>query len=209
MATTHSHDPYNSNLRSDTRVKPLVLTRAGQIPTLPNPLQLKIGQGNWRLTDLADGEYAINNVDDLFFWRSGDQILTLNIAHQHLRLHALNSTLDHTSTIVTGHMMDADANGLPHDSGLATATILASLVITGKIRTGRLTLQAGIPYVEVFTVGGVPTPLTANWIFVGSPYAINDRPSKVDPVITARIAAGFTATTVRDTVMEYTAIDLI
>jgi hypothetical protein len=198
-----------TNERNEVRRKPLILKVSGAYPTLPYPLSLKVGARGWKITDLADGEYCINSADDLFFWRSGDQIFTLNISNQHLRKHALDSTLDHTSTIVTGHMMDADVNGLPHDSGITTAAVLASLIITGRIRGKRLNLLAGVPYVEVFTVGGVPTPLSANWIFTSSPYAINDRPSKVDPVITARIAAGFTATAQRDTVMEYTAIDPI
>ena len=45
------------------------------------------------------------------------------VANFHLRLHALNSTLDHSSTITPGDIIDADGNGLPHDSGITTASV--------------------------------------------------------------------------------------
>ena len=37
----------------------------------------------------------------------------------HAKQHAIDSTADHTSTITQDHLMDADANGLPDDSGLS------------------------------------------------------------------------------------------
>lgn len=66
------------NERIDIRVKPLVLKIPGSIPTLPYPLSLKIGSRGWKVTDLADGEYCINSADNIFFWRSGDQILSFD-----------------------------------------------------------------------------------------------------------------------------------
>lgn len=42
----------------------------------------------------------------------------------HARQHAIDSTNDHTSTIVQDNIMDADANGLPDDSGYSIADVL-------------------------------------------------------------------------------------
>jgi len=142
---------------------------------------------------------------------SGISLSTLTgiISASHDEQHAIDSVLDHTSTIVPGNIIDADANGLPHDSTITSAVLLAALIITGGVRTGRLTLTGGVPYNEVFTIGGVPEPLTATWIFAGDPRCFNNIPAKVDPVITNITAAGFTAQTTRDSVMTYTAINLI
>ena len=58
------------------RPEPLVLKYAGQVPTLPNPLNLKVDANGWRNTDLADGEYCVNNIDNVYFVRIGKQILS-------------------------------------------------------------------------------------------------------------------------------------
>lgn len=110
-----------TNERTEVRVKPLILKVSGARPTLPYPLSLKVNTRGWKVTDLADGEYCINNVDDILYWRSGDQIFSLSGAHK--RLHALNNPLDHSSTIPIGHLMDADVNGLPRDSGIHSTSI--------------------------------------------------------------------------------------
>jgi len=195
----------------------LVFKKAGQVPTVPVLLDIDQQNPLWKIpTDLLDGEYCINNKDKLVFIRIYDKIYTINISAlpvvislSHARLHALNSTADHTSGITPGHIIDADGNGLPHDSTISSAVLLAALVVVGGVRTGRLTLVGGVPYNEVFTVGGVPDPLTPTWIFAGDPRCFNNIPAKVDPVITNITAAGFTAQTSRDAIMTYTAINLI
>ncbi len=48
----------------------------------------------------------------------------------HTRSHAIDGATDHTSTITQNNLMDADANGLPDDSGLTVAN--ASDAITKK-----------------------------------------------------------------------------
>ena len=68
-------------LHSKLRSIPLVLTKAGQVPTIPKPHNLAVDANGWNNTDLADGEYAINNKDNLFFWRSGLNIFTLDITY--------------------------------------------------------------------------------------------------------------------------------
>lgn len=57
-----------------------------------------------------------------------NKLVSNNLAHgwetnKHARQHALNSTSDHTSSIVINHIMVADANGLPSDSGKTTADL--------------------------------------------------------------------------------------
>ena len=44
-------------------------------------------------------------------------------SNKHARLHALNSALDHSSSIAENDIMIADANGLPADSGKTTADL--------------------------------------------------------------------------------------
>jgi len=53
----------------------------------------------------------------------------------HARSHAIDSTDDHTSTITENNLMDADANGLPDDSGIAVSNVLLK---TGGTMTGDL-----------------------------------------------------------------------
>lgn len=43
------------------------------------------------------------------------------VSASHTRQHAIDSSSDHTSTIVENNLIDADANGLPDDSGLSVA----------------------------------------------------------------------------------------
>jgi hypothetical protein len=113
----------------------LVFKKKGQVPTVPVLLDIDQQNPLWKIpTDLLDGEYCINNKDKLVFIRIYDKIYTINIAQlpnvialSHARLHALNSTLDHSSTITPGDIIDADGNGLPHDSGITTASLLALL----------------------------------------------------------------------------------
>ena len=69
----------NSNQRTNIRIKPLVLTVSGRVPTLPTPLHLQLNENGWRYTDLADGEYAINSVDNLFFFRSNKRIFKIDL----------------------------------------------------------------------------------------------------------------------------------
>jgi hypothetical protein len=127
----------------------------------------------------------------------------------HRREHRINSPTDHTSNIPQGEVLDSDLYGLPHDSGILTTAVIASLGVTQSMRVGRVFLPAGVPVTVVFQINHIPAPLTAGWILFGSPYTINDRPSKVDPLITNRTASGFTAEVYRDSIMEYTAIDSI
>jgi hypothetical protein len=44
----------------------------------------------------------------------------------HGRSHAIDSSADHTSTIVENNLMDADSNGLPDDSGIAVGNVAQS-----------------------------------------------------------------------------------
>lgn len=82
--------------------------------------------------------YASADIHDqqILIWDKGvikglaynvSQFFTNLVDNFHLRLHALNSPLDHSSTITPGDIIDADGNGLPHDSGITTAAILALL----------------------------------------------------------------------------------
>jgi hypothetical protein len=41
----------------------------------------------------------------------------------HGRSHAIDSSSDHTSTIVENNLMDADSNGLPDDSGISVTSV--------------------------------------------------------------------------------------
>jgi len=41
----------------------------------------------------------------------------------HARSHAIDSPDDHTSTITEDHLIDADTNGLPDDSGLSVSDV--------------------------------------------------------------------------------------
>ncbi|GAH49073.1 unnamed protein product, partial [marine sediment metagenome] len=43
------------------------------------------------------------------------------VSTSHAKQHAIDSAVDHTSTIAQNNLMDADANGLPDDSGLSVA----------------------------------------------------------------------------------------
>jgi hypothetical protein len=109
----------------------LVFTRKGQVPTVPILLNLTQQSPLWKqATDLNDGEWAVNNKDNIVFIRIYDKIISFNISElpnvidlSHQRLHALDSVLDHSSTIKPGDLMDADENGLPHDSGITTASV--------------------------------------------------------------------------------------
>ena len=48
---------------------------------------------------------------------------TYNHDNLHSRSHGLSGSSDHTSTITENNLMDADANGLPDDSGLSVANV--------------------------------------------------------------------------------------
>jgi len=57
-------------------VKPITIKRfgtAGLVPTVPTTLDCNL----WQKTDLKDGEFAINTVDDKLYIRSGNQIIEL------------------------------------------------------------------------------------------------------------------------------------
>ena len=59
--------------------------------------------------------------------------------NKHARLHALDSALDHSSSISENDIMIADANGLPADSGKTTAdfgVVWASSAPTGETDSG-------------------------------------------------------------------------
>lgn len=109
----------------------LVFTRKGQVPTAPVLLNLTQQSPLWKqATDLNDGEWAVNNKDNIVFIRIYDKIISFNISElpnvidlAHKRLHALNSPLDHSSDIPQGNLIDADSNGLPYDSGITTASV--------------------------------------------------------------------------------------
>jgi len=45
------------------------------------------------------------------------------VSKKHSRQHAIDSSDDHTSTITENNLIDADANGLPDDSGLAVSDV--------------------------------------------------------------------------------------
>jgi len=47
---------------------------------------------------------------------------------KHDRQHAIDSTSDHTSSITQNNLIDADANGLPNDSGLAVADVSDAVI---------------------------------------------------------------------------------
>ncbi len=109
----------------------LVFTRKGQVPTVPVLLNLTQQSPLWKqATDINDGEWAVNNKDNIVFIRIYDKIISFNISElpnvidlSHQRLHALDSVLDHGSTIKPGDLMDADGNGLPHDSGIQSNSL--------------------------------------------------------------------------------------
>lgn len=78
--------------------------------------------------------YASADIHDqqILIWDKGvikglaynvSQFFTNLVDNFHLRLHALNSPLDHSSTITPGDIIDADGNGLPHDSGIQSNSL--------------------------------------------------------------------------------------
>ena len=109
----------------------LIFLQSGVVPTVPVLPNITQQNARWRqATDLNDGEWAINQPDNLVFIRIGQQIFSFNISQlanvialAHNRLHALNSTLDHYSNIPQGDLMMADNHGLPADSGIVASSI--------------------------------------------------------------------------------------
>jgi hypothetical protein len=89
----------------------LVLTQTGEQPTIFN------GVRN-RRTDIEIGQRAFNNADNIYFTRIGSKII--KVAPQK---HAINDPVYHSSTITPGDIIDADENGLPHDSRITTASV--------------------------------------------------------------------------------------
>ena len=84
------------------RIGPLVLTLKGQIPTIPKVLGLDSSSKNFLNTDLLDGEYAINNIDHLFFYRIKDKIYTLDIDYIYNNIDIFNEFIkNHSDPIVT------------------------------------------------------------------------------------------------------------
>lgn len=51
----------------------------------------------------------------------GTELTNVTPDQHHAKQHAIDSSADHTSTIVQNNLIDADVNGLPDDSGLTVA----------------------------------------------------------------------------------------
>ncbi|GAI98940.1 unnamed protein product, partial [marine sediment metagenome] len=57
------------------------------------------------------------------------------VSLKHAIQHAIDSASDHTSTITQNNLIDADANGLPDDSGLAVSDVLDAVNKRNKVNT--------------------------------------------------------------------------
>lgn len=62
------------------RVQHLVLTQAGQVPTIPSPVTIDPSDDRWKSTDIMKGEWAHNIADDVWFYRrNNNTIATINL----------------------------------------------------------------------------------------------------------------------------------
>lgn len=114
----------------------VILTLAGQCPTLPNPYYLKKGSNGWRRTDLADGEYGINSKDDLYFWRSGVQIFTLDINY-------VLSFINDTNNLFNTETFYATAGQTAFPTTFTTSA-LSKVFLNGSRLTEGFTIVAGV-----------------------------------------------------------------
>lgn len=58
---------------------------------------------------------------------SHDVLMDVSEDDHHNKQHAIDSATDHTSSITQNNLMDADANGLPDDSGISVADVNAAI----------------------------------------------------------------------------------
>jgi len=56
----------------NVNVQPVILTVAGQKPTIPTPASLRPDQTGWLATDIMRGEVAYNSADNIYWFRSYD-----------------------------------------------------------------------------------------------------------------------------------------
>ena len=73
--------------RSTIRInyQPLILTSAGEKPTVPTDINALPGDVGWRTTDLVLGQHAYNVVDDMYYIRalSGIESLAKSLTKTH------------------------------------------------------------------------------------------------------------------------------
>ena len=73
--------------------------------------------------DAVDKKHEHSNKELLDTYDQTNADISDAISKKHTRQHAIDSTSDHTSSITQNNLIDADANGLPDDSGLAVTDV--------------------------------------------------------------------------------------
>lgn len=115
-------------------VKPITIKRfgtAGLVPTVPTTLDCNL----WQKTDLKDGEFAINTVDDKLYIRSGNQIIELT---------------NQSSGGGTGTVTSIATAGLISGGTITTTGTITTSMNTNKL-VGRGTAGTGV--MEEITLG--------------------------------------------------------
>jgi hypothetical protein len=97
---------------------------------------------------------------------------TYNHSNLHSKQHAIDEATDHTSTITENNLMDADANGLPDDSGLAVGDLALKILTTDRY-TSNQTLTASNHVIVGDTDGGTFI-ITLPAGIDGTPYKISN-----------------------------------
>lgn len=105
----------------------------------------------------------------------------------HLRGHDLDSSDDHSSTITQNNVMDADSNGLPDDSGIASGDITC----TGEVKTSTTTVSNTTTETTVYSVSIPADSMTAGQVIFGRVSGLISNDSASDD-ITIKIKIGST-----------------
>src|SRR5210317_343663 len=104
--------------------KPVIIDYTDDLETLRDKLVLLVDDVYNKLGSL-DG-----NMYDFVAESPIDHQSTVSIesddSNIHTQSHAIDSATDHTSSIAQNNLMDADANGLPDDSGIAVGDVVES-----------------------------------------------------------------------------------
>jgi len=140
-------------LHSGLRPEPLVLKISGQVPTLPHPLTLQVDANGWLNTDLADGEYAINSADNLFFWRSNNQIISFDLIQLLITVNSLIGSSHAPVTVV---------NSTSIQFTLTSQQITAIALAAGIDHNSLNNLVVGNPHTQYALIGTVVTSVTAS-----------------------------------------------
>lgn len=121
-------------IKPDRKIRPLVLTKSGQIPTLFTTERTRISRESYLETDLEDGEYAVNNVDNFFFFRSGRNIFKID-------MNLINSSL-------------SDLTNLSHPAVTVKDSSTVSFVLNGQELTATV-IENGINHNNLSGKNGI------------------------------------------------------